>query len=91
MLKEVNDANELVKRVTDSMGDNEREVNYLVRVMRDASKVLRKVDGFKDLAHSYTDFLRPTTNDYICGGCGDYVSKVTWNEELERDECKNCV
>jgi DNA-directed RNA polymerase subunit RPC12/RpoP len=29
-------------------------------------------------------------NKYICGCCGDHISSVTWNEELERDECNNC-
>ena len=28
---------------------------------------------------------------YICGCCGDHTSNVTWNEDLERDECNNCL
>lgn len=27
---------------------------------------------------------------YICGNCGDHVSKVTFNEDLDIDECENC-
>lgn len=30
-------------------------------------------------------------NKYICGCCGDHTSNVTWNEELERDECNHCL
>ncbi len=29
--------------------------------------------------------------DYICGCCGDHTPNVTWNEDLERDECNNCL
>ena len=29
--------------------------------------------------------------DYICGCCGDHTSNVTWNEDLERDECNHCL
>ena len=30
-------------------------------------------------------------NKYICGACGDHVNEVVFNEDVDVDECTNCI
>lgn len=30
-------------------------------------------------------------NKYICGYCGEFVDKVTYNEDKDIDECDDCI
>jgi hypothetical protein len=29
-------------------------------------------------------------NEYLCGGCGEVVSRVRYNKDKDIDECKDC-
>ena len=29
-------------------------------------------------------------NKYICGSCGEFCNKYTYNEETDVDECNDC-
>jgi hypothetical protein len=48
-------------------------------------------NGLQEVVGVYEWFDKKEDMKYICGCCGDHTQNVTWNEDLERDECNNCL